>query len=169
MPVSRTLNKKQNSLLDMVSQGWVPYQVVQLSNYVYRVNSGSTIGRYHVVKKNEVLGLTCTHEYSEHNDHHTCLHIRAVQELLYSSPGFLTFDQEVHIRCAEKSLQATKTKKQWEWLITDIRGGAVGCMGVTVNPLNSPPVWWTTYENNAQCSWDNCNQAIEYLLAIVSF
>jgi hypothetical protein len=91
-----------------------------------------------------------------------------VQEYLLSSDGYVTFDQEVHGRCYSKSLRATKTKKSLEWLITDIRGQSIGCMGVTVSP-DKPIQWWTTYEGNHQATWDNCNQALEYLLAVVSF
>lgn len=161
------LTKKDEKLLDMVKQGWIPYQVVQTDEYVYLVNSGSTIGYRHAVKANPVLGLTCSHEYGEYNDFHPCSHIKAVQEYLLSADGYTTFDQEVHIRCAQKGLKAAKTKKAWEWLITDSRGGSVGCMGVTVS--DNKAQWWTTYEGNSLSTWDNCYQAIEYLLAVVSF
>jgi hypothetical protein len=164
------MTKKDEQLFSLIKQGWIPYLVVELnhSKGIYSVTSGSTIGCYHIVRNNEILGLTCEHEYGSYNDHHTCSHIRAVQEYLLSADGCVSFDQEVHSRCHSKSLKATKTKKQWEWLITDIRGQPLGCMGVTVEP-GSPIQWWTTYEGNHAVTWDNCNQALEYLLAAVSF
>lgn len=167
MPESRTLNKKQASLLDMVSAGWIPYQVTKLSDHFYHVNSGSTIGCVHSVRRNPVLGLTCSHEHGEYNDYHTCSHIRAVQSHLYSAEDYQSFDSEVHVKCYCKSLAATRTKKEWEWIITDCRGGAVGCMGVTVEKGKAN--WWTTYEGNHMATWDTCDQALEYLIAIVSF
>lgn len=170
MDKSKSLTKKDEQLLNMVKQGWFPFQVVELnqSKGIYSVNSGSTIGCYHIVKHNELLGATCEHEYGSYNEHHPCSHIKAVQEYLLSSEGFVTFDQEVHGRCYSRGLKASKTKKPWEWLITDSRGLSVGCMGVSVSP-DKPIEWWTTYEQNHQATWDSCNQAIEYLLAAVSF
>lgn len=165
--IEAKLTKKDRALLSMGKQGWIPYQVVQTDEYVYLVNSGSTIGHRHQVKANPVLGLTCSHEYGEYNDFHPCNHIRAVQEHLLSANGFVTFDQEVHVKCYSKALIATKTKKPWEWLITDSRGMSIGCMGVTVD--DNKAIWWTTYEGNSLSSWDNCSQAIEYLLAVISF
>lgn len=159
--------KKQQKLFELISNGWIPYQVTAISEHLYTVNSGSSIGIQHVVRCNPVLGLTCSHEYGEYNEDHPCNHIKAVQSFNLSYEGFSSFDQEVHVRCAYKSLKATKTKKEWEWLITDARGLSVGCMGVTVQ--DGLASWWTTYEGNHQATWDNCHQAIEYLLAVVSF
>lgn len=168
MEQSKTLTKKQSQLVDLILQGWIPYQVsTTTATGVYRVNSGSTIGRYHIVCSNPILGLTCDHEYSSHNDHNPCSHIKAVQELLLSGEEFITFDQEVHIRTFCKNLKASKTKKPWEWLITDSRGLAMGCMGVTIT--DNKAQWWTTYEGNHEATWDNCQQALEYLIGLASF
>lgn len=167
MPQTRSLTKPQALSVDLILNGWIPLQVNQVSPRIFKVSSASTIGHYHTVKLNPILGLTCTHEYTEHNDYNSCNHIKAVQSLTLSNEEFLSFDQEIHTHCAQNGLQATKTKKQWEWLINDSRGAAIGCLGVKVTAGKAQ--WWATYEGNHNATWDYCLQAIEYLIAIVSF
>lgn len=167
MPQTRTLTKAQAQKIDLILNGWIPLQVVEVSKGIFYVNSSTKAGYHYSVKASPVLGLTCTHEYTEHNSYNPCSHIKAVQELTLSGTGFLSFDQELHTHCTHNGLQATKTKKHWEWLLTDSRGAAIGCMGVKVTAGNAQ--WWATYEDNHAATWDNCYQAIEYLIAIVSF
>ena len=163
------INRKQQKLWELISQGWIPLQVslITYPKPTYLVNSQTVIGYCYQVKKCKTLLLTCFHEHGEYNAYTPCSHIKAVQEWELSSPGFHTFDQEVHCTAAQNSLRATKTKTQWEWLITDIRGASIGCMGAVVGGLDVR--WWCIYNGNEKATWNTCQEAIDYLLGMTAF
>ena len=160
------INRKQQRLWELIQQGWIPLQVSPQPG-AYWVNSQTTLGYRYKVKKCSTLLLTCSHEHGDYNAYSPCSHIKAVQEYCCSSESFQTFAQEVHCSTAQNSLKATKTKTAWEWLITDIRGGSIGCMGATVEGLKVQ--WWCIYNGNEKATWDTCQEAIDYLLGMTAF
>jgi hypothetical protein len=159
-------NRKQQKIWELITQGWIPLQVSEQQSF-YWVNSQSTFGYRYKVKKCPTLLLSCIHEYGDYNSYNPCSHIKAVQEHCGSSEGYQTFDQEVHCTTFKNSLTATKTKTQWEWMITDIRGGSIGCMGATVEGLKVQ--WWCIYNGNEKATWNTCQEAIDYLLGMTAF